>query len=107
MKNHLFKLILICIFSTHLPQISYPQQKDISEWEPKIERLEKYKRSFVVALTPEEEKKMETLWNEIGNDLQTEENNFAGTYVESGYESAIWSVIIRVALRRVKHNPKR
>lgn len=94
MKNHLPKIILVCICSTFLPQLCFSQQEEYSDWQPKITAFEKYKMNFYVPLSPEDRKKLETHWDEIGEDLKTETNSFAGTYIESGYESGFllrWS----------------
>jgi hypothetical protein len=86
MKNYLFKIVLICIFSTLLLQTASSQQAD-SDWQPNITQFEKYKRNFYVVLSLEDRKKMETHWDEIGENLKTEKNGLAGTYIELGYES--------------------
>jgi hypothetical protein len=87
MKNYLFKIVLVCIFSALLLQTANSQQETNRDWQPNITQFEKYKINFYVVLSSEDRKKMETLWDEIGENLKTEKNSLAGTYIESGYES--------------------
>jgi hypothetical protein len=87
MKNYLFKIVLVCIFSALLLQTANSQQETNRDWQPNITQFEKYKINFYVVLSSEDRKKMETLWDEIGEKLKTEKNSLAGTYIESGYES--------------------
>lgn len=44
-------------------------------------------KNWVLALNPEDNKKLRELWNEIGEDIKTEDSDSAGTYVKSGYSS--------------------
>lgn len=51
--------------------------------------------SWDVALEPNDRKKMLSLWDSIGEDLKTEKNELAGTFVKGGYNSGFflrWSV---------------
>jgi len=50
--------------------------------------------NWAVALEPEDEKRMLFLWNSIGEDLKTEKNELAGTFVKGGRAGFFlrWSV---------------
>jgi hypothetical protein len=89
MKNSIIKSAFVLFFSLFLFQTINSQQKNYSEleWQPELPKLGNNKSSFLVGLMPEDKKKMETLWNEIGEALKTEQNELAGTYAEIGYGS--------------------
>lgn len=51
--------------------------------------------SWAVGLEPQERGKMLQLWDSIGEDLKTERNELAGTYVKGGYDAGYffrWSI---------------
>jgi hypothetical protein len=50
---------------------------------------------WYIPLSDKDKLKMQTIWKEIGEDLKTEENQFAGTFGETGYQGGYflrWSV---------------
>jgi hypothetical protein len=52
-------------------------------------------RTWAVALDPEDRKRMLDLWDSIGEDLKTEKNDLAGTFVKGGNNSGFflrWSI---------------
>jgi hypothetical protein len=88
MKIPIVKFAFVLILSVLLTQTTNSQEESPPEWSPKLNKFHNYKSSFVVGLSSlEDMRKMETLWNEIGEDLKIEQNDFAGTYVNLGYES--------------------
>src|SRR5687768_15033715 len=51
--------------------------------------------SWDLALEPADRKRMLSLWDSIGEDLKTEKNELAGTFLKGGYNSGYflrWSV---------------
>lgn len=89
MKSFAVRFALASVLSIFPFQTNYFQQTNRLEhdWQPGLLKFKDYKSSFFVGLPPEDKKKMETLWNEIGEDLKSERSGFAGTYAETGYSS--------------------
>lgn len=87
MKCSIFKFVFVFFLIFLLFQTTKSQSDTISDqWEPNISsQIKSYKSSFVVGLSDEDRQKMKSLWNEIGEDLKTEQNAAAGTYVNLGY----------------------